>query len=315
MLGYTYAYFGRVDILPGFRLEIVVLGIMAFLWAYGFTIVYVSRKIPKALFHLRPALDYSNDRFEEFRRNRLRLFFNPSEKLLVALILLTVAEQTILWVNLPVNDPIMFMLIFVILVIANSLNWIGAWLLYSFLTTSSKFGKSIRLRINPFHPDRVGGLLPIADLSTLASFVLSILAALSIPLWYLISIAVSIGIVVLVSLVIPCFFLYSMEGIYRSLKTNKVETLENMSDELYAMSVQLQSYLTARHEKELSSKKLIQLSNEYSALQKIYESISKMRTFPINTGMVLKLISTMLVPVISLVVTRIVDLLWEIIVL
>lgn len=311
-IGYLYVKIRQVKIVSSYSFDAIIIGIVLFFLAYSSTMVFVSGKIPKSLFAMRSVIDYEDKRFRTFVETALRFMFNPPKWLLVLLLVLNVAgEYSVIKSDLLYQEDLFVLfLIFLLLCLSSFLNWIGAWALYSFLRICSKLGKEISLRINPFHPDRVGGMSSIADLTTMALLVISMLAAFSVPLWYIFSPYIAIGLVIIASAVIPCFFCFSMLGIYHSLKEEKNRTLKELGDELFLMSLQVKKYVFDRHEKRLKEKELMKLSNTLSALEKIYSSTKKMRTFPLNSEMLIKLVSIILLPVVSLAMSRVAEFLF-----
>jgi len=135
-------------------------------------------------------------------------------------------------------------------------------------------------------------------------FLVSIYAAVYVPIWYVVAPFYALGFAIMTSVTIPIFFFYSMTGIYVALRTEKRKVLTEMADELLVAGNQLRKYLSTNHSDIRSTDELLRDSSIIEAMQGIYESVSKMRTFPINTEMLLKLASTMLSPIAALVATE-----------
>jgi len=273
LVGYVYArFYGvqllNVDLVPQrFSLEIIIVTIAVFFFSYIYLLYYASQKAKRYLQEIKDIVAYSDETFQTFRNDTARRILNPPKSLLIPW-LLTFPVGFLEVVSSPIytGDSIASILIALILIFSAFLNWSGSWMLFVFLRTSKRFGKDVPIKINPFDPDRIGGLAPLSTLSTFAIFAVGLLSTISIPLWYMFSLPTAIVWVFITSFLIPCYFLYSMSGVYAVLKKEKENSLKEMNDELRYITEEIRKFIRVDHEKESLDEKKSQKWVKHSTL-------------------------------------------------
>lgn len=293
------------DILPrDLSLESIIIWIIIFFSSYTYLIYYASQRVKVHLLNIRNCVDYDESTFQIFERNTLVKIFNPPYTLLIVL-LATISFGFFGVISNPIyaGDIITTILIGLILIHSTFLNWIASWMLITFLTTSNKLGRDVPLRINPFNPDRVGGLAPLSDLSTLAIFDVGLLALIVIPIWLIFFSVAAFCFLFVTSILIPCYFFYSMRGVYEKLREVKENTMREMNDELQMLSVEIRNFIAINHEREqLDERKLAALGQTLNSLNIIYERVKSMHAFPINSEIIIKVTLSAILPILGILV-------------
>jgi hypothetical protein len=313
-IGYLYVRIWNIDPLPGYPLGLILLVIVFYFFFYGGILVYVSGRIEAFFPRIKSVLELDDKQFESFAIRSHDFIFRPS-KYLLAIMLVTVPLGDYSVLNSPIlrTDFVIVTIISAILLITAFLNWIGAWALIAFFRIVRQFGAGVPVKINPFNPDRLGGLEPVSDLTTLGLLIISVLTAVSIPIWFLFSKEATIVFVVITSILIPLYLYLSMDRLYVSLRNVKQETLVSLAVELEAVVKRVREYVTIEHKSDSDYTKLAQVATNLTAVEKLYNSVSGMRTFPVNTRTMLKVATTTLVPILSLILTSLAQVLWHII--
>jgi hypothetical protein len=246
-------------------------------------------------------LDYDNNQFAAFEQHTIEKVFRPPAFLLIVL-LITVPFGVNGVVTNPIysGDNMTTVLLGLMLTYASVLNWIAAWTLYTFLTTSKRFGRTIPLRINPFDPDKVGGLAPLSDLSTLAIFDVGVISLLVIPMWEIFFPPASYLMISITSILIPAYFLFSMRGIYDKLREEKGSSLAELNDEIQEVSKRIRKFMKIDHRQDkFDEKKTVLLGQTLNSMDIIYGHVRSMHTFPINAEIMAKVFISAILPILA----------------
>ena len=308
LIGYVYVRFYGVELLNAdlmpqrFSLEIIIAAIAVFLFSYSYLLYHASRKVKRYLQDIKDTVDYTDEVFQTFERDTLRKILKPPDVLLVLLLWgVPIGFLEVLGNPIYTGDGVTSILIVLILIFSTFLNWSGSWMLFTFLRISRRFGKDVPLRINPFDPDRIGGLAPLSSLSTFAIFAVGLLATISIPLWYIFSPSFAIVWVFVSSFLIPCYFFFSMSGVYAVLKKEKEDSLKELNDELRQITEEIRRFIRIDHEKEsLDEKRLTRMGETLNAVNIIYERMKSMHTFPINSEIIGRVILSAILPILGI---------------
>ncbi len=307
--GYIYVSLNAVKILTfqlGARVlsaELLVIWIALFLFAYTCLVYHASGKLRNFLARIGPCLDYDTNQLGVFEQNTIRRVFKPPAILLV-LLLVTVpfGVNGVVTNTAYSGDIVTTVLLGLLLVYASVLNWVGGWMLYTFLTTSKRFGIEIPLRINPFDPDRVGGLAPLSNLSTWAIFDVGLLSLLVIPIWQIFFPPASYLLIIITSILIPAYFLFSMRGIYDRLREEKESSLADLNDEIQQLSRKIRQFMKIDHErKKLKEKETVLLGQALNSMDIIYGHIRSMHTFPVNAEIMAKVFISAILPILAVI--------------
>jgi len=283
--------------------EVIIIWIVVFLFSYTYLLYYASLRVKEFLLKIRGCVDYDESAFQVFERDIIGKIFNPSRSLLI-LLLVTVPFGTLGVISniIYAGDHVTTILISLILIHSSFLNWIGSWMLLTFLATSNKFGRDVPLRVDSFDLDKVGGLAPLSDLSTLAIFGVGLLAMIAIPIWYLFFSIASFSLVFITSILIPCYFFYSMRGVYEKLREEKENSLGELNDELRLVTARIRNFIAINHERErFDERELTALGQTLSSINIIYERIRSMHTFPINSEIMIKVALSAVLPVFAII--------------
>jgi len=308
-IGYAYISLNAVKILTfpeearALSAELLVLWIAIFLFAYTSLVYHASGRLRNFLTGIGPCLDYDTNQFAVFEQNTIRRVFRPPAILLV-LLLVTVpfGVNAIVSNEIYSGNIVTTVLLGLLLVYANVLNWVGGWMLYTFLTTSRGFGIKIPLRINPFAPDKVGGLAPLSNLSTLAIFDVGLLSLVVIPIWQIFVPLASYLMIGITSVLIPAYFLFSMRSIYNRLREEKESSLAELNDEIQQVSKRIRKFMKIDHEREkLNEKETVLLGQTLNSMDIIYGHVRSMHTFPINAEIVTKVFISAILPILAVI--------------
>jgi hypothetical protein len=142
--------------------------------------------------------------------------------------------------------------------------------------------------VDPFHPDRLGGFSPIAEISTLAMLNVGSISVLVTPLWYFVSFHLSVMFAVFTSLVIPIAFFISMHGVYSKLVNEKKVLLDNILDDFIYTTGRIESFIKSEEKNTSEIQEFNILTQTLSSLDIIYNKINSMRTFPLNYDILIK---------------------------
>lgn len=289
--------------------EIIIGWIAIFLFSYTYVLYYASMRVREYLSNVRSCLDYDEKSFKAFEEETSRRIFSPSYLVLIALLVtIYFGFNGVISNPIYIGDVFTTILIGLILVQSTFLNWIASWMLASFLVISNKFGKAVPIRVNPFDPDRVGGLAPLSDLSTLAIFDVGLLALIVIPMWYLFYSTAAFLFIFVTSILIPCYFFYSMRGVYEILRKEKEHSLREMNDELQQLAGKIRAFIAVNHKEEmLNEEKLTALGQTLNSLNIIHERVKSMHTFPVNSEIMIKVIVSAILPIIGIVANVLVE--------
>lgn len=309
VVGLTYVRLNQMNILnfpTGVRtlpIEILILWIAVFLFSYTCLVYHASGRLRKFLTGIGPCLVYDKNQLAAFEENTIKRVFKPPPILLIPL-LITVP----LGVNGVISNPIYAgnivttILIGLMLIYSNLLHWVASWMLYTFLTTSSRFGKGIPLHINAFDPDKVGGLAPLSNLSTLAIFDIGLLSLIVIPIWQIFYPPASFVMIGITSILIPAYFLFSMRGIYDSLREEKEASLIELNDEIQQVSKRIRNFMKKDHEMErFDEKETIVLGQTLNSMDIIYGHVRSMHTFPVNAEIMAKVFISAILPILAVI--------------
>lgn len=283
--------------------ELLVLWIAVFLFVYTCLVYHASGKLRNFLAGIGPCLDYDTNQLAVFEQNTIKRVFKPPIVLLV-LLLVTVpfGVNGVVSTTIYSGDNVTTVLLGLLLVYASVLNWVGGWMLYTFLTTSKEFGRNIPLRINPFDPDRVGGLAPLSNLSTWAIFDVGLLSLLVIPIWQVFVPPASYLLIIVTSILIPAYFLFSMRGIYDKLRQEKDSSLADINDEIQQVSKKIRKFMKTDHEgKKLDEKETVLLGQALNSMDIIYGHIRSMHTFPVNAEIMAKVFISAILPILAVI--------------
>lgn len=310
----TYAYVRLEGINPisSLPIEPILAAPLAFYFFYGAAMIYAEGRVDLFFPRIRPVLALSREQFAEYEQTCRDYLYQPSRLLLVFVLLLTLigyyflANSTVLH-----GDSVFMSLLFMMLLFSSLFNWIGGWALISFHHLATQFEEAV-VDVNPFNPDRMGGLEPISELITFGIGIVGLLAALIIPFWYVFSTAIAVSLAALVTAVIPLYLYFSIYRIHTTLKRVKQEALSMLAPELVSVNDQISSLLGKGKLMKLNRTRLIRISENLEAVQRIYDSVNSMHTYPIDAQTILKVVSTMSVPILSVVLTRFAENLWSI---
>jgi len=288
----------NVDKLPSYvNFEMICIWIFLVTFTYKFLIDYSSKRIKKIFGNI-AFIDYEKDVLEKFLKNSIkRMFKPPTWFFILMVVVLTPIEYYFLNLSqICAGNIVTTLLIVSILVYINYLNWIGIWFLFMFFNTSASFGKKIPLKVDPFHPDRLGGFSPIAEISTLAMLNVGSISVLVTPLWYFVSFHLSVMFAVFTSLVIPIAFFISMHGVYSKLVNEKKALLDNILDDFIYTTGRIESFIKSEEKNTSEIQEFNILTQTLSSLDIIYNKINSMRTFPLNYDILIKVGSSALLP-------------------
>lgn len=283
--------------------ELLIMWIAVFLFAYTCLVYHASGKLRNFLVGIGSCLDYDTNQLAAFEQITIRRVFKPPAILLV-LLLATVPFGMNGVITNPIysGDIVTTILLGLLLVYASVLNWIGGWMLYTFLTTSKRFGTEVPLRINPFDPDMVGGLAPLSNLSTWAVFDVGLLSLLVIPIWQIFLPLASFSFIIVTSILIPAYFLFSMRGIYNRLREEKESSLADVNDEIQQLSSKIRKFIKIDHERrKLDEKETLLLGQTLNSMDIIYGHIRSMHTFPVNAEIMAKVFISAVLPIIAVI--------------
>lgn len=306
--GYAYISLNNIQILTfpenarTIPTELLVLWIATFLLVYTCLVYYASSRLRKFFVGIRSCLDYDTNQFAAFEQNTIRAVFKPPVILLV-LLLATVpfGVNGVVSNQIYSGNIVTTVLLGLMLVYSNILTWVGAWMLYTFLTTSKKFGRTIPLRINPFDPDKVGGIAPLSDLSTLAIFDVGLLSLVVIPIWQIFFPAAAYIMIIITSILLPSYFLFSMRGIYDRLREEKQSSLTELNDEIQQVSNRIRGFIKADHGRKFDEKEVVLLGQTLNSMDIIYGHVRSMHTFPINAEIMAKVFVSAILPVLAVI--------------
>jgi len=310
LAGIVYIHFSGAKILDfsllpqPMPIEILVLWIAIFLLSYTSLIYCASGRLREFFTNVKPCLDCDERFFQEFEKNTIERSFKPPFILLTILIsLVPLMVFGVASAPFYTGDPVITVLLGLILLYSNILSWIASWMLLTFLSASSRFGRDLQLRVNPFDPDKVGGLEPLSDLSTLAIFCVGLLSLEIIPLWQIFYSPASYVITFINSILIPAYFLYSMRGIYYGLKKEKRNSLNELNCEIQRVSKKIREFMKSDHENEQrEDREILALGQTLNSLDIIYGHIQSMHTFPINAEIMAKVFLGAVLPLMFIVV-------------
>lgn len=284
-------------------LEALLLWIVAFLFAYTFILYHASGRLRQFFSGIRPCLDYTADCFSDFEEKTLTKTFRPPLSLLL-LLLTTIPMLLIGLVSTPMyaGDNFTTLLVGLALFYSTLLHWNASWMLYSFLATSNRFGRDVPIRINPFDPDKVGGLASLSDLSTLAIFDVGLISILIIPLWQVFFPPASFAMIGLTSLLIPVYFLISMRGIYSKLSMEKEKSLDELNDEIQKLSERIRRFICEDHcNEQKEEKEITKLGQALNSMDIIYGRVRAMHTFPVNVEIMVKIFVSAILPILAVI--------------
>jgi hypothetical protein len=160
----------------------------------------------------------------------------------------------------------------------------------------------------------VDGLGPPLELTTLGLFIISVLTTLSIPIWYVFSTQMAIGLVLITSIPIPTYLYLCMDIAYISLRNEKLRILSKLADEVAVVNQHVTEFIALDHKEGINHSEVDRVSSELVGIQTIYNSANAMRTFPLDDRMVSEVVSTVFAPVLSLIVTALAEHFWILVV-
>jgi len=288
----------NVDKLPSYvGFEMICIWIFLVIFLYMFLIDYSSKRIKKIFSNIM-FIDYERDVLEDFLKNSIKRMFKPPTWffILVVVVFTSIEYHLLNLSQVCAGNIVTTFFIVSILVYINFLNWIGIWFLFMFFNTSASFGKKIPLKVDPFHPDRLGGFSPIAEISTLAILNVGSISVLDTPLWYFVSYHLSVMFTLFTSLVIPIAFFISMHGVYAKLVNEKKVLLDNILDDFRYTTGKITSFIKLNEKDSVETQEFNVLTQSLSSLDIIYNKINSMRTFPFNYDILIKVGSSALLP-------------------
>lgn len=279
--------------------ELIVIWITIFLFSYTFLVYHASGRFKRFISNIKPCLTLDEKKFEDFKRENINSTFKPPYLLLI-LFLLTGPVLTYGITTTPyfTGDIVVAIILTLILSYCGFLHWVASWMIYSFLKMSSRFGRGIPLKVNPFDPDGVGGLMPLSDLSTIAIFDVGFLSLLVIPLWEIFLPSASYVMIFCTSILLPTYFLLSMRGIYDRLKEEKDQALFELNDEIQYLSGRIRGFICKNHcEEKFDDAEILSISQTLNAVEIIHSRIKSMHTFPVNAEIMAKIFLSAILPI------------------
>jgi hypothetical protein len=282
-------------------LEAIGLWLFAFLFIYTFLVYYASSRLRQFTTKIKLCLNYDDAAFSGFEKETLAKTFRPPLNFLL-LLTLTIPILVVGFISTPVYSGDIFTPLFLGLVLSYStfLHWNAFWMLYSFLSTSSRFGRAIPIRISPFNPDKVGGLSPLSDLSTLAIFDVGVLSILIIPFWQMFVPIASYVMIGLTSILIPFYFFVSMRGIYNRLSEERESLLLELNDEIQKISTKIRGSICGNNcADKIIEKDITKLGDTLNSLDIIYRRVQGMHTFPVNGEVIAKIFVSAILPILA----------------
>lgn len=303
-VGYAYVKLCNIDVMPGYPLEMILALVVIFFVFYAGVLSLMSDKMLEFFSRIRPVLDLDEKGYADFTNRSCTFIFSPSKYLLLVLLGITAFEQyTFLHSAVLSLDVFVMVLVLLMSVLKSLLHWVGMWALISFLETVRRFGAEIPIRLNPFDPDRMGGLRPVADLTTLGMLVLGVLTTIAVPFWYMFSRGLSVLFVTISVIVVPTYVYLSMNRVSAVLKHEKKKALVGLAAVLQPLNEQINQYLATQGTGRISRTELQRVSSDLRAIRTIYDSVESMHTFPINSGVIVRISSSMVIPTLSLTLT------------
>jgi hypothetical protein len=287
-------------------LPIEAIGLWTFvvLFVYTLIVYHASGRLRQFTIKIKRCLDYDDATFSRFEEETLEKTFRPPLTFLLLLIL-TIPILLIGFISTSIYAGDIFTILFLGLGLSYStfLHWNAIWMLYSFLSTSSRFGRVVPIRINSFDPDKVGGLSPLSDLSTLAIFDVGVLSILIIPFWQMLVPMASYVMISLTSILIPLYFFVSMRGIYNRLSQEKEDLLRELNDEIQKISTKIRGSICGNNcAYQKDEEDITKLGDKLNSLDIIYSRIQGMHTFPVNGEVIVKIFVSAILPILAVII-------------
>jgi ABC-type multidrug transport system fused ATPase/permease subunit len=285
-------------------IELLLLWVIAFLFVYTLVVYHASGKFRQFFSSIKPCLGFNEESLLDFQEKALKKAFAPPLSILILLIgTIPVLLFGLTVSPIYVGDTVTTLLLCFALFYTTILHWNSFWMLYNFLSTSNRFGRDIPVNINPFDPDKVGGLAPLSDMSTLAIFYVGLISLLVIPIWQIFLPIASYAMILLTSLLIPGYFLYSMRGVYSKLSTEKEKSLKEMNDEIQEISKKIRTFISKDHcNDERQEKEVSNLGQALNSIDIIYGHVRTMHTFPVNAEIMAKIFVSAILPILAVII-------------
>lgn len=161
--------------------------------------------------------------------------------------------------------------------------------------------EDFNIRVRPLHPDKCGGLKPVGNFCIKIDYILLIvgivIAAISIlPHSKELNIFIYFGLLLYVFLA-TFFFFYPLWTVHDSMKTQKNDLLSKLNEKLDSIYQEAYKEIATKGTK-INSEKLEKIKN----LDTIYERANKMPIWPFDVGTLTRFLTTVLIPVLSIIV-------------
>jgi hypothetical protein len=285
-------------------MEAIGLWLFAFLFVYTLIVYHASGRLRQFTTKIRRCLDFDDAAFSKFQEETRIKTFRPPLTFLILLIF-TIPILLAGFILTPMYSGDIFTPLFLGLALSYStfLHWNALWMLYRFLSTSNTFGRSVPIRINSFDPDKVGGLSPLSDISTLAIFDVGVLSILIIPIWQMFVPMASYVMIILTSILIPSYFFVSMRGIFNRLSQEKEYVMRELNDEIQEISAKIRSSICGNNcAKQTNEEDITKLGDKLKSLDIIYGRIQGMHTFPVNGEIIAKIFVSAILPILAVII-------------
>ncbi|KYK32801.1 MAG: hypothetical protein HXS46_08215 [Theionarchaea archaeon] len=297
--GYWLAY--RCNVLKNEEmLKIIVILIFLYLVVLWNGIILLTDYLKKMFLKLRSVVDLEDEEYTNMVNETKNYVFGVPKLIYFLFFLLTVVEVIVLR-NSEMYHPIFMVdvLIFLVLTVVNLTLAVGVWGLYSLMQFIFKFGTDIPLSINPFHPDRMGGIGSIADLLLLILLVIASIGCLAVILWYMFNVLLSFLFAISISLVLPALFFYNVGTLHNLLVQKKYEVLDEIVENMTHISKRILNQRFYEESSDRATEEISFYTRSLASLRDMYTHINGMREWPTAPKIVLKIGTAIGLPLVT----------------
>lgn len=284
-------------------LEVMVILVFLYLVILWNGVILITGYLKKVFLKLRTVVDLEDEKYADMVKKNKKYIFKVPKVIYIPFFLLTVVESILLRNSeiynsfFVVDTFILFVLILVNFTLAT-----GVWGLYSLMKFIFKFGKDIPLSINPFHPDRMGGINPIADLILLILLIIALIGCLAVILWYMFSVLLSFLFAISISLILPTLFFYNVGTLHSLLIDKKYKILDEIVKNMTYVSGKILSQNFSKKKNDQDIQDISFYAQSLTSLKSMYAHINSMREWPTAPKIVIKIGTAIGLPLITFLV-------------
>jgi hypothetical protein len=288
-------------------------------------VIYFLESIPKTFVELwenrviqsKTNLENSVEIYNK-RLMRLERTINSKKSYIIAVIYPLVSNVIVLYSSFmtPVAEspvimycdirvfPLSGIMVTVMYIILYFLLTVIAYKAYFSILFLRRLRNDFRIIVRPLHPDRCGGLKPVGNFCIKIDYIL-LVVGLAIAAFSIFPHAKEMNTLICFALFLyvffaTFFFFYPLWTVHDSMETQKRSLLNNLNEKLDSVYQETYEEIIARGI-DVDERKL----NKIEKMDMIYERANKMPVWPFDVGNLIRFLTTIFIPVMSIVVNAI----------